>query len=234
VPTVLITGANRGLGRELVRQYRADGWRVFACCRRPESAADLADGEGVSLHRLDLTDHRRIEALAAELEGTAVGVLLNSAGTMGAQSFADRGLAIQRFGDSDYEDWMGILRVNVFGPMKMAEAFVEHVARSEQKKIVALTSVVGSMARNRSGGLYAYRSSKAALNSVMKSMAIDLRERGIIAVAVHPGWVRTEMGGPRAEIDAVASVAGIRRVIAGLAGEQAGRFLSYAGEELPW
>ena len=233
MPTVLVTGANRGLGAELVRQYRADGWRVLACCRRPE-ASGLTEGGGLSVHRLDLTDHGAVEALAAELEGTAIDVLLNSAGTMGAQSFAARGLGIQRFGESDYEDWTGILRVNVFGPMKMAEAFVEHVAGSEQKKIVALTSVVGSMARNRMGGLYAYRSSKAALNAVMKSMAIDLARRQIIAVAMHPGWVRTEMGGPRAEIDAVTSVAGVRRVIAGLTVEQAGRFMSWEGEELPW
>jgi NAD(P)-dependent dehydrogenase (short-subunit alcohol dehydrogenase family) len=231
--TVLVTGANRGLGRELVRQYHADGWRVFACCRRPE-ASGLAEGDGLSVHRLDVTDHGGVAALASELEGVAIDVLLNSAGTMGARSFAAEGLGIQRFGESDYVDWLGILRVNVLGPMKMAEAFVEHVARSEQKKIVSLTSIVGSMARNRAGGLYAYRSSKAALNAVMKSMAIDLARRRIIAVAMHPGWVRTEMGGPRAEIDAVTSVAGVRRVIAGLTAEQAGRFLSWEGEELPW
>jgi NAD(P)-dependent dehydrogenase (short-subunit alcohol dehydrogenase family) len=153
---------------------------------------------------------------------------------MGAHTFAEMGLAMQRFGESDYADWEQILRVNALGPMRMAEAFVEHVARSGQKKIVTLTSVMGSMGANGVGGLYAYRSSKAAANSVMKSMSINLRDRGIIALPMHPGWARTEMGGPKADIDAVTSASGLRRVIAGLTPADAGRFLAYSGEELPW
>ena len=121
------------------------------------------------------------------------------------------------------------------GPMKMAEAFVGHVATSQQKKIVALSSVVGSIAGNRAGSLYAYRASKSALNAVMRSMAIDLQMRhGILAAPVHPGWVRTDMGGERADIDAPTSVAGIRRVIADLDAARAGRFWMYDGSELPW
>lgn len=236
--TVLITGASRGLGLELVRQYAVDGWRVVACARSAAASglrevADRVPGR-VGVHALDVTDHAAIDQLAAELSGTPVDVLLNVAGTMGSQSFARQGLAIQRFGAVDYGDWMAILAVNLLAPMKMAEAFVEHVSASAHKKIVTLTSIVGSISGNQRGGLYAYRSSKAAANAMMKSMAIDLAPRGIIAVPMHPGWVRTDMGGPAAPVGQEESVSGLRRVIAGLTPRDAGRFLQFDGEELAW
>lgn len=180
MPTILITGTSRGLGLELVRQYANDGWRVLACARAPETADELQEvaarsQERATVHALDVTDHAQIESLARQLEGVSIDVLLNSAGVMGRESFAEKGLGVQRFGATDYADWEYTLRVNVFGPMKLAEAFVDHVARSSQKKIVTLTSMLGSMGQNTIGGLYAYRSSKAAANSLMKSMAIDLQ-----------------------------------------------------------
>lgn len=238
MPTVLITGASRGLGLELVRQYAADGWQVLACARLPSApalrAVADADPELVSTHALDVTDHAAVDRLAAALDGTQVDVLLNVAGTMGAQSFAEKGVSIQRFGATDYVDWRHVLEVNVLAPMKMAEAFVEHLAASEQRKVVTLTSMVGSIAGNTRGGLYAYRSSKAAANAVMKSMAVDLARRGIIALPMHPGWARTDMGGASAPVDPVDSVAGMRRVIARLTAQDAGRFLQFDGTELPW
>lgn len=240
MPTVLVTGASRGLGLELVRQYAADGWEVLACARQPEGATELvalaAQGKGrIERHVLDLDDLATIDALAARLEGRPIDVLLNSAGTMGRGSFATQGIDFGRFGSSDFDDWATVLRVNVMGPMKMAEAFVEHVAASRQKKIVALSSVIGSIASNRIGSLYAYRASKAALNAVMRSLSIDLQKsHGIHVAPIHPGWVRTDMGGPRADIDAPASVAGIRKVIDALDAERAGRFWMYDGTELPW
>jgi NAD(P)-dependent dehydrogenase (short-subunit alcohol dehydrogenase family) len=240
MPTVLVTGAARGLGLELVRQYATDGWTVLACARAPGRAtglAALAAGAGgrVEVHALDLEDHGSIDALAARLAPRPIDVLLNSAGTMGQGSFAAEGIAFGRFGSSDFDDWGHVFRVNVMGPMKMAEAFVDHVAASGQKKIVALTSVVGSITRNTAGSLYAYRASKAALNAVMRSMSIDLRKsHGILAAPIHPGWVRTDMGGVRADIDAATSVTGIRSVIAGLDAAGAGRFWMYDGSELPW
>jgi NAD(P)-dependent dehydrogenase (short-subunit alcohol dehydrogenase family) len=227
MPTVLITGANRGLGLEFARQYAADGWRVIACARQADAPALrqlAATGGSVSTHALDVSDFAAIDALAAELSGTPIDVLLNVAGVMGSKGF----------GATDYAEWSRVLTVNVLAPMKMAEAFVEHVAASEHKKIVTLTSRMGSIGDNTSGGYYAYRSSKAAANAVMKSLALDLAGRGIIAVPIHPGWVRTDMGGPSAPLATPDSAVGMRRVIAGLTAADSGRFLQYEGREIPW
>lgn len=239
VLSVLITGANRGLGLELTRQYSAEGWRVYACARRPEAAGELTDlaavsGGRVTLHAMDLLDHASIERVARELDGAAIDVLLNVAGTMGRVDFAREGVGAMPLGATDYEDFLETLRVNVLAPLKVIECFVSHVERGAQKKIVTLSSIVGSIASNGSGGLYSYRASKAAVNALMKSLAIDLGKRGIIALPMHPGWVRTDMGGPRAPLDAPTSCAGLRRVIAGLTAADAGRFLQYDGQELPW
>jgi NAD(P)-dependent dehydrogenase (short-subunit alcohol dehydrogenase family) len=244
MPTVLVTGAGRGLGLEFARQYAADGWQVIGTVRDPSRAADLArlaaaPGSRLRIETMDVTDHASVDALARRLEANGaplpIDVLVNSAGTMGAGSFAQSGIAFGRFGSSDFADWEHVFRVNVIGPMKMAEAFVRHVAASGQRKIVALSSLLGSIAKNEIGGLYAYRATKAALNAVMRSLAIDLgRKYGIVAAPLHPGWVRTDMGGPRADLDAATSVAGLRRVIDGLDAERAGRFWMYDGAELPW
>ena len=229
MPTVLVTGASRGIGAEFVRQYAAEGWQVHALARDPASARGLAGsrrahGERIRVHALDVTDHAAIDALARDLAGTAIDVLLNVAGVLVANPF----------GQSDYERWMHSIRVNLFGPMKVSEAFVEHVAASGERKIVTLSSVLGSIGGNAAGGMYDYRSTKAAVNAIMKSMSLDLARRRIITVPIHPGWVRTDMGGSRAEIDVAKSVAGMRAVIAGLTAAQSGRFLNYQGAELPW
>jgi NAD(P)-dependent dehydrogenase (short-subunit alcohol dehydrogenase family) len=231
MPTVLITGANRGLGLELARQYAADGWRVLACSRHPDAEAlDAIEQEhgDVSRHALEVTDAASIAALASSLHGTAVDVLLNVAGVMHRRAVATEGSARAAFGGFDYDDWTRVLAVNVLAPVRVAEAFLD------QRKIVTLSSELGSIGANETGGLYAYRSSKAAVNAVMKSMAIDLAPRGIIAVPMHPGWVRTDMGGPKAPLSAEESASGMRRVIAGLTLDDSGRFLRYDGEELPW
>lgn len=235
MPVVLITGCNRGLGLELTRQYLQAGWQVHACARRSSVELKALSGKGeLACHMLDVTDHAAIDALAKMLADAPIDVLLNSAGTMGHVDFANQGLAAGGFGDADFADWERIFRVNVIGPMKIAQAFVEHVARSEQKKIVTLTSMVGSMALNDVGGLYSYRVSKAAVNAMMRSMGMDLKHRGIVAVPLHPGWARTEMGGPNAKISPSESAAGIRRVISQLSLADAGRFLAFDGSEMPW
>jgi NAD(P)-dependent dehydrogenase (short-subunit alcohol dehydrogenase family) len=229
----------------MARQYAADGWQVIGTVRDAARATELlalaaTSGDRVRVEAMDVSDHASIDALAQRLRapgGAAqpIDVLINSAGTMGSGNFAQQGLAFGRFGKSDFPDWEMVFRVNVIGPMKMAEAFVEHVAASEQRRLVALSSIIGSIAKNEIGGLYAYRATKAALNAVMRSLAIDLgRKHKIVAAPIHPGWVRTAMGGPRADLDAATSVAGIRQVIAGLDADKAGRFWMYDGTELPW
>lgn len=235
--TLLVTGANRGLGLELVKQYAAEGWRVFACARSPSPALAAVVGihRDVRVCRLDVADHGAVDALAAELAGEPIDVLVNNAGTLGRHGrFDEEAVQQQAFGHSDYEDWERVFRVNVLGPMKMAEAFVGHVVAGRQRKIVTFTSIVGSTALNTSGGLYAYRASKAAVNAIMKSMALDLGRQGILAVAIHPGWSRTAMGGPRADLGVAESIAGVRRVIAALSAGDAGKVLAFDGQVLPY
>lgn len=230
--TVLVTGASRGLGLELVRQYAAEGWDVLACARDPHQAEELRElaeqSQGrVAVHPLDVTDFDAIGSLALELERRSIDVLINNAGTMGSR--------VGAFGSVDFAEWEGVFRLNAFAPMRMAEAFAGHVARSAQKKLVSISTLMASMARNNMGGFYAYRASKAALNAIMVSLSLDLgRRHGILAATLHPGWVRTDMGGGRAEIDPRTSVAGMRQVIASLTKERAGRFWAYDGSELPW
>ncbi|MDJ0929473.1 MAG: SDR family oxidoreductase [Gammaproteobacteria bacterium] len=234
--TILITGANRGLGLEFVRQYAADDWRVLACCRQVSAELDALEKSlsTVAVYPLDVVDHDMIDRLSRGLAEDAIDVLLNNAGTMGSSSFAEHGIDAQRFGELDYDDWAQIMRVNVFAPVRMAEAFLPQVLAGTQKKIVTLTSMVGSMNLNTQGGLYAYRSSKAAVNSVMRSMAIDLADRGVLAIAIHPGWARTAMGGDSAPVDPVDAVRGVRRVISNLTPDDLGKVIGYDGEELPY
>lgn len=230
--TALITGANRGIGLEFVRQYAVEGWTVHACCREPDSASALQQLTArypglVRPHALDLADFGQIAQLAQQLAGEPVDLLLNNAGIY--PDHESRG-----FGHADVAAWELAFRINAMAPLKMAEAFVEHVAASQWRRMAFITSKMGSMADNGSGGCYLYRSSKAALNAVARSLAIDLAPRGICVGLLHPGWVQTDMGGPNAWITATQSVAGMRDVIAGLTPAQAGRFLAYDGQEVPW
>lgn len=236
--TILITGASRGLGLEFAAQYARAGWRVHATCRDPEAADALnAMAAGapdtvalhptVALHRLDVTDRGQILALAAALGGEPIDVLLNNAGVYRDQDRA--------FGNLDYAGWEETLRVNTLGPMRMAEAFVDRVAASARKLIVCISSQMGSIGDTvGGGGSYAYRSSKTALNSVVKGLAGDLRDRGITVVAVHPGWVATDMGGADAPLSPAESVRAMRAMIERLAPAASGTFLKYDGSEIPW
>ena len=226
---VLVTGANRGLGLEFVRQYAADGWRVIACCRDLHNTTALnavaASSSGrVSVQALDVADFRQIEHLALALKGDAIDLLINNAGFYPQSAF----------GTIDYADWDKAFRINAMAPMKMAECFIEHVARSRLRKFVTLSSKMGSIADNGSGGSYIYRTSKTAANMVMKSLSIDLQPRGIAVTTLHPGWVLTDMGGPNALITTEQSVTGLRKVITQLSIQNAGRFIAYDGQEIPW
>ena len=226
MPTVLITGANRGIGLEFARQYAEAGYRVHAACRTPGSADALGSlGKGVKLHALDVTDHGRIEALAAGLEGEAIDIVSNNAGIYGAG---------QEFGEIDYAAWLEVMRVNTLAPLKMAECFLPHLEAGKMKMIASITSRMGSIAENDAGGVYIYRSSKAALNAAARSLALDLAPRGITVIVFHPGWVKTDMGGAGALIDAETSVGGMRAVIKGAGPKDSGRFFNYDGTEVPW
>jgi NAD(P)-dependent dehydrogenase (short-subunit alcohol dehydrogenase family) len=231
MPSTLITGANRGLGLEFARQYAADGWQVYAACRDPDSASELRRLAGESGHTLkvmalDVTNPLNIKAAVAELDDHAIDLLINNAGVMGAPG--------QTIGNIDYDAWAQVLDVNTMGPLRVSEAFVEHVARSERKLIVTLTSGMGSIADNTSGGSFAYRSSKAAVNMVMRSLAIDLAPRGITCVVVNPGWVQTDMGGPNANLTPAESIARLRRLLDSLGPAQSGKFFNHDGREYAW
>ena len=191
MPTVLITGASRGIGREFARQYEAGGWRVIATCRDP-SKYDL-EGE---VYRLDVTDPDSVAALHRELKGEAIDLLINNAGIYGP-----RGL---EFGSLDYDSWEEVLRTNVLGPMRVAEAIADQLVASGKKKMVFISSKVGSIADNSSGGSYIYRSSKTALNMAVKSLSLDLSGKGVICLMLHPGWVQTDMGGASAPLGLIA------------------------------
>jgi NAD(P)-dependent dehydrogenase (short-subunit alcohol dehydrogenase family) len=225
--TVLVTGANRGLGLEFCKQYAADGWEVLACCRHLENAGKLSGISNVRVFPLDVGDFEEIDRLAKKLEDTTVDVLINNAGVYGDSSG-------HGFGQLDYAAWNRTLLINAQAPVKMAEAFLPHLQRGKHKRLVSITSQMGSIADNGSGGSILYRTSKAALNAAMKSLAIDLKGLGIGVFILHPGWVKTDMGGPNALIDTERSVAGMRRVIAESTLQQSGSFLKYDGSALPW
>jgi len=225
MPTVLITGANRGIGLEFARSFAGDGWQVHACCRNPDKAKGLkalcaGSGGAATLHRLDVTDGLKAASLARELADEPIDVLLNNAGIYGPRT---------GFGETDYDDWLPVFAVNTLAPMRMAERFVKHVARSERKLIVNISSRMGSIGDNSGGG-----SSKAALNMVTKSLSIDLAGRGICVVAFHPGWVKTDMGGKGAAIAPAESVQGMRGVIDRLTVRDTGSFFNYDGGKIPW
>ena len=227
MPSILITGANRGLGLEFTRQYAADGWRVFAACRDPAGARDLAAVEGdVSAETLDVDDGPQVAALANKLSGQPIDVLINNAGIYGPKNVT-RDTVV-------YDAWGQVFRTNAMSPLAVSAAFAANVAQGGQKKIITLSSIMGSIAENDSSGDFIYRTAKAAVNAVMKSLAGDLKSEGITVAVLHPGWVRTDMGGANASIEAPESVTGMRAVIAGLKESDSGRFLNYNGTEIPW
>lgn len=228
--SVLITGANRGIGLEFVRQYAADGWRVFAGCRAPDAAVELAqlaaDHPGmVSVHGLDVTKPGTIAALAADLSEESIDVLINNAGIAGPGGDGD---------GTDFDGFAKTLDINTLGPVRVSEAFADHVAGSDSKIIVSLSSGMGSIADNTSGGYLAYRTSKAALNMAVRTLAHDYAGWGIVAIVLNPGWVQTDMGGASAARTPAESVRAMRSVIAGLSTTDSGKFFNHTGKEFPW
>jgi NAD(P)-dependent dehydrogenase (short-subunit alcohol dehydrogenase family) len=237
MPTILITGANRGLGLEFVRQYAADGWQIIACCRDPEAADELnqlaATNEAIVIEQLDVNDFDAIDVLAEKCAGRPIDILLNNAGIIGPIPIAEN-IERQSFGSMEYDVWADVLRTNTFAPVKMAEAFLENIAASEQKKIVNISSTVGSITEMAIPGL-AYASSKSALNRVMTIIAGQVKERGVIVAMYCPGYVKTRMDAfGYATVDIPDSIAALRPMIEGLTIEQTGSYTGHDGRTIGW
>jgi NAD(P)-dependent dehydrogenase (short-subunit alcohol dehydrogenase family) len=237
MPTILITGANRGLGLEFTRQYAADGWHVIACCRQPADADELnalaAENAEIVVEQLDVNDFSAIDVLAEKYSAKAIDVLLNNAGIIGPIPIAEN-IERQRFGSMEYDVWADVIRTNTFAPLKMAEAFLENVAVSEQKKIVNISSTVGSISEMTIPGV-AYASSKSALNRAMTIVASQVKERGVIVAMYCPGYVKTRMDAfGYAMVEIPESIAALRPMIAALTIEQTGSYTGHDGRTIGW
>jgi NAD(P)-dependent dehydrogenase (short-subunit alcohol dehydrogenase family) len=229
--TVLITGANRGIGLEHVRRFAARGAHVFATARSLADAKELkalaADQDGrIEVLVYEASDSEAPARLQAALGETPLDLLFANAGAVGDKS--------QSFGSVDVENVLQLIRINALAPLKLVEALADNVARSQRKVIAFQSSLMGSVGDNSSGGYYAYRLAKGALNMIAKGVSNDLRPRGVIVVALHPGWVRTRMGGDSAPVSIDESVAGQQRLLDSLTPGESGRFFNFDGKELPW
>jgi NAD(P)-dependent dehydrogenase (short-subunit alcohol dehydrogenase family) len=230
MPSVLVTGSNRGIGLEWCRQYADADWRVFATCRHPEAAGELhalaQKHPQLTVHRLDVTRPESVHALRAELHSAPIDVLVNNAGVY-LEKYAP--IAALHF-----DQWQQTLEVNTFGPLRVTEALADLVAASHRKLVVTLSSHMGAIADISVAGDTYYRSSKAALNAAMKGLSYALGERGIGVLLLHPGWVKTRMGGEDAPLSAAESVAAMRKRVDTFRMDMSGRFYRYDGGGIPW
>lgn len=233
MPTLLITGANRGLGLEFAQRYHVAGWRILALNRSySEELRALEKAGNVRVLLGDLCDAACLQDFASELANERIDLLINNAGVMGDNSFRQGDGERQTLFDFDREEWRKVFEINVFTPAQIISIFREYL--TENAKVVTISSEMGSISENNFVGWFAYRASKSAVNSLMKSVALSLKDRGIPALALHPGWVRTELGGPNASIDTATSVEGMMKVIDALSMQKSGDFLAYDGSKLPY
>lgn len=227
---IVITGANRGIGLGFVNHYLKQGMRVTACCRAPQHADALQrlsqQYPQLSLVRLDITVKAEMNAFIDSLVGEPIDLLINNAGDYGPKGVT--------FGHCDEQEWLKVMQVNAIAPIMLTQACYPLLKQSRQSKVIFISSKMGSIADNNSGGAYLYRSSKAALNAAVKSLAIDLHVDGIACAVYHPGWVQTAMGGPNALISVKDSVAGLSHCIDTLVLTGSGGFYNYDGNPLPW
>jgi NAD(P)-dependent dehydrogenase (short-subunit alcohol dehydrogenase family) len=225
--TVLITGANRGLGLEFVKQYAIDGYQVIACTRKIDKKDELhqlqENFKAISIHKLDIANFSSIDLFAKSFK-KPIDILINNAGIYPDSSIDH----------VDYKSWLDAFKINTLAAFKMTKAFLPHLKKGQLKKIASLTSKMGSIDDNSGGGEYLYRSSKTALNMVMKSLSIDLKPYDLSLITLHPGWVRTDMGGPNGLIDVDESVTGMKRQIDKLSIKTSGQFIAYDGKKIPW
>jgi NAD(P)-dependent dehydrogenase (short-subunit alcohol dehydrogenase family) len=229
--TALITGSSRGLGLEFVRQFATAGCHVIATCRNPESATKLrAEAEAapsqIEIHRLDAASQESIRELARQMKGRPIDFLVSNAAISGNKTGAANEL--------DEQTWIEVFRANTMGPTFLAGEFADCVAASERRVMAFISTRQAIIKDNVRGRYYMYRSSKTALNACVKNLAIDYGPRGIACMAFHPGFVRTDMGGPNGAIDAPTSVTGLMKLLQAARPEHNGRFFEYTGIELDW
>lgn len=236
MPTVLITGSNRGLGLGFARQYAEAGWDVIASCRSPENATELTqlarEYSNVQIEQLDSGNFSQFDALAEKLTGRPIDVLINNAAVFGPKPKADGDMR-QNFGHLDYELLADIFKINTLAPLKLTETLFQNVMTSDQKKIITLSSVVASIGEG-GPGLYAYRTSKTALNMAMAALAHEAGPQGGIVTLFSPGWVKTDMGGSMASLEIDESINKLRKLIDELSPADNGRFIDYDGRTIPW
>ena len=236
MPTVFVTGANRGLGFEHVKQYAEKNWEVIACSRNPEQSNELSllrdqYPDNLIIEKLDVTNFEEITALSEKYKDKPIDILINNAGTLGPKGVPEA-MGYQNIGHMDYEIWRDILEVNLLAPFKVATAFHDQVAMSSKKLLIMMSSDLGSVEQNNFGGLYSYRASKAGLNILSKGMSIDWKDITVIALA--PGWCKTFLGGVEADVEPDVSVTEQQKMFESIEPSDSGKFLDRFGKEVPW
>ena len=234
--TVMVTGANRGIGYEHVAQYAQKKWKVIACARQPEKAIELLQlqdkyGANFIIEELEVTNHKQVDDLSQKHSNTAIDILINNAGTGGPEGMPGA-MDYQKIDNMNYQIWRDILEVNLLAPFKVATSFHKQISISDKKTLIMMSSDLGSVSQNTLGVLSSYRASKSGLNIVAKGMSNEWKD--IIVVALAPGWCRTYLGGAEAEIDPMDSVEDQQKMFESLTESDSGKFLDRFGNEVPW
>ena len=228
--TILVTGANRGLGIEFVEQYLNEGYEVIATYRNENSSMDLIEmgneRSNLKLLQLDVSSKKSLNSFAKNLGNLPIDIFINNAGVYGPRNSS--------FGNVDEENWIPAIKINAIAPILLTQLIIKNIRSGADKKLIYITSKMGSIDDNKGGGAYVYRSSKTALNAVVKSLSVDLENEGIVVALIHPGWVKTDMGGPNALIERDTSVRGMTEVISNLDITSTGNFYNYDGSIIPW
>ena len=228
--SILITGTNRGIGLEFVKHYLKNNEKVIATCRNRNSAKDLLElkntTSNLSLLELDVSKPNSIDEFTSKIADHPIDTFINNAGIFGPRNI--------EIVNNDSKEWLEVFNINTIAPLIITQKILKNLRLGKDKKLVFISSKVGSIEDNTEGGMYIYRTSKTALNQVIKSLSIDLKEENFIVVALHPGWVQTDMGGPNALIDTKTSVKGMTEAIDNLTSKNSGKFYNYDGSAIPW
>ena len=240
--TVLVTGSNRGLGFEFVRQFLGADWDVIATCRDHDSAHNLKEllskqGSNLSIEQLDVNSDESVGQLAERIKDRGLDLLLNNAGMVDREAYgsgAYEGHDDPDLANYDFDQWIEVIRTNLLSPARVTAALRPHLEAAQSPIVVMMGSTLASVQLTNDPGRYSYRTSKAALNSLMRSMSAWLKPRGVTCVTISPGWTRTEMGGPKAHNSMEESVSGVMKVVASITADDAGKFFDFDGSEIPW